>query len=303
MKAVTYSERKKFKRCRRAWWLAYYRRLGLKQEENVSAASLGTRVHAGLQIIYTPGDERDPLVMLEEWLEADLDADPGNVKLKKQGELARTMVEGYLQWLEETGSDEDLRIISAEEAISTPLVLPSGETVLLLMKLDVRMERQSDGAVIFMDHKTVQSFSELEALAALNEQMKTYHVGEALHDPSRRTDGAIFNMLRKVGRGPTAKPPFYGRLDVHHNVHVRRAYYTQMVGEIEEIRRTEERLDAGENPIVVVPPNSTRDCTWDCPFLPVCPMFDDASMNPERVIHSYYSEVDPLARYNAEETA
>lgn len=302
----TYSERKVFKACRRRWYLGTYRRFARAREE-IGAATLGTRVHEVLGVHYDPKDVRKPLEVFEARAAADLGAcDPADEKaLTGEIEYARAMVEGYFEWLAESGADEDLNVLSAEEAIEATLGEIRGRIVTLLSKQDVRVQRRSDDAVLFMDHKTVQSFEERVNLLHLDEQMKSYHLCEYLlalagvdaYASGARTDGALYNMLRKVKRSLRAKPPFYAREEQHHNMNVLRSYWYQVWGEMEEILRVEDALDAGADHRVVAPPNPTRDCSWSCPFLPVCPMFDDSSMQAERVLESAYVEIDPLARY------
>ena len=312
-KRVTSTELRTWKRCRRKWWLSTFRALRLKREEPVGPAALGNRVHASLAVLYDPTDERDPLAVLEEGIAVDLEANPDRrEKIEKEADLARAMVEGYVEWLADTGADEDLEIVAAETALEVPLDVhaPLGN-VTLLGKLDLRVRRISDGARLFLDHKTVQSFDERVRLLHLDEQMKFYHLLEYLsllnnyNDPNAvdgRTDGALYNMIRKVKRTARAKPPFYAREEVRHNVHVLRSFWTQVVGEIVRIMEAEAALRAGADHRTIVPPTPTRDCAWDCPFLPVCPMLDDESAGAEHVIHSYYEAGDPLARYTEGES-
>lgn len=301
----TFSELRTMKRCRRKWWLTYFRTLALKRDEPVSAASLGTLVHGALEIIYTPGDERDPIEYVKAKTAADLAEFPEKAdKITKQGDLALAMIEGYVEWLAEGGADEDLIILGAEEHVQHETALEDGTPITLLSKMDLRVRRISDQARLFLDHKTVQSFEERVRLLHMDEQMKFYALMDFLtREPDERTDGALYNMLRKVKRTARAKPPFFERAEQKFNVQVLRSFYSQVLGEILEIIHVEAALNMGADPVTIVPPNATKDCAWDCPFLPVCPMFDDSSMVAERVIHSYYIETDPLARYAEKEIA
>lgn len=317
----TFSERKTWKQCKRKWYFQHYRKLARIREDVATAATLGTRVHEPLGIYYDPNDKRDPIHVFAARAEADLanpDLATAPDKLKKLGdeiELARIMVEGYFEWLAETGADEDLEVLGAEVELEVKLAEIRGRVVTLLSKQDARFRRLSDGAVLFMDHKTVQSFEKRVNLLHLDEQMKSYMLAEHLvhsgEDRGRhpqavegftRVEGAIYNMLRKVKRSVRAKPPFYARECQSHNVNVLRSYWRQVVGEVEAILAAHDALDAGADPVTVVPPSPHRDCSWSCPFLPVCPMVDDSSTVAERVIHSSYFETDPLARYAAKET-
>ena len=82
----------------------------------------------------------------------------------------------------------------------------------LMGKLDVRILRHSDERVLFMDHKTVREFTTPVLQLPANMQMKTYHLMEfysRVNDDAPEVGGAIYNMLRKVKRTASAKPPFY----------------------------------------------------------------------------------------------
>jgi hypothetical protein len=299
---ISYSERKTYKTCQRKWWLSYVRRLALIRE-TPSAASLGTRVHNALEIHYNPDDTRDPLAVFEQQAAADLASPDLHEKTPAEIELARVMVTGYFEWLEETGADEDLELLAAETQVEMPLEGVrdlDGNPVVAIGKIDARVRRRSDGAVMFVDHKTVLSFEERTRLLHLDEQMKGYHVLER-HNAAegQRVDGAIYNMIRKVKRGPRAKPPFYDRAEVRHNDRVLDAYRRQLVAETREIIHTRAalRLDNRKH-YEIVPPNPGRDCAWSCEFLPVCPMFDDSSMAADRVLEQHYTRKNPLERYD-----
>ena len=116
---------------------------------------------------------------------------------------------------------------------------------------------------------------------------------------AKRTDGALFNMLRKVKRTATAKPPFFDRLHVQHNRAVLESTWKRVFGTITEMMLTRDALDAGEDHQVLCPPRPNMDCTWKCDFQPICAMFDDGS-NVEGLMAEYYSHIDPHERYNDE---
>jgi hypothetical protein len=312
----TNSELKTFKRCRRKWWLAYVQRLALLREDKVSAARLGTIVHLGLEAVYDESG-RDPGAVIAERVREDVealrqeaeangwDAESKVAKVEKQGELARIMIEGYVEWLAEEGVNAGLTVIGAEETVEVPLDPTDTDGPWLLGKQDVRLHREEDDARLFLDGKTAASIEERERLAYLDEQFKHYHLIEYLkhlHEQSdaQRTDGALIDVLRKVKRTARSKPPFYGRIEVRHNVHALRSYWDRVVGTVEDIRRVEGALEQGESHHVVAYPNPTRDCTWDCPFLAICPMYDDGS-DVESVIKFSYERRDPLTRYGADE--
>lgn len=301
---ISNSEIGAFKWCRRNWWLTYYRRLGPIRDDPTSAAGLGTLVHIGLQTYYEAGAETamavvskraaDDVVMFE-------DTPDRLAAVQKTHELARVMLEGYFEWAEETGADEDLRVVGVEEKVEVPLAGLPG--VSLLAKMDTRVERVSTGERVFVDHKTVQSIGDTERLAYLQPQFRHYHLIEHLkwiadgRPPGSRTGGVIINMLRKVKRTATAKPPFYGRMEIRHNDEILRRHWEHIITEILEVLDTERALDEGGEHHKLVPPTAGRDCLWRCPFVSLCPMFDDGG-DAESMIQLSFAERDPLARYH-----
>lgn len=300
MRRVSNSELGTFRRCRRRWWLGYHRGLSPRRDDESSQASIGTLVHKSLRAYY--GDGVNPLETLERELVAAVERAPEQAEdVAKVGALCRAMLEGYLQWLEETGEDEDLEIIDAEREVRVPLT----SDVELLGKLDLRVRRKHDGARLFLDHKTVGNLTDLPKTARLDTQMLTYHLLEFLAfaeahgrnpEENERSVGGVYNMLRKVKRTAAAKPPFYGRHEVRHNLHELRSHWQHVVAVASDIAQAEAALTAGTSPHVVAPPDPRGDCAWSCPFFAVCPMFDDGS-DVESVLPALYDERDPYARY------
>lgn len=433
VKRITNGELKTFKQCRRKWYLGWYRRLRPGSEKILGAAALGTRVHLCLQTWYsaTPGD---PFKTLAETVarDAELIGDDWErqAELGKEVELARIMLEGYFDWLEETGADQGLTIVGVEERVQVPFVKePYGvwESVDLLGKLDLRLRREWDNTRLFLDHKTVGSIPDASSRLHMDEQMLHYSLIETLkwrHDreqrrlgatplespvgfpgvqpstavdmhPLRETDsasggegtgqvsgsshervegqqpeasesdasrmslelpqqgeaaaevgsaqsgaqqggqepqartsvdrsaeeayeqeddpslegpegigvrtvGALYNMLRKVKRTAKANPPFYGRVEVRHNVHELRSYYARVWATVADIAKLEHDLGQGYDHRAVAYPNPTRDCSWRCEFFNVCTMFDDGS-DAEGMLKAFYHEADPLDRYQEDE--
>jgi hypothetical protein len=311
-KQVTNGELQTFKQCRRKWWLGWYRRLRPLQPEVVGPAPLGTRIHKALEAYYSP-TSTNPYEVLAAGIQEDAarlaDDVDAVAELRKEGELAQIMLEGYFQWLGETGSDQGLSIVAAESKIVVPFpAFPDG-SVELMGKLDLRIQREQDGARLFLDHKTVGSFNEATKTLAMNEQMLHYHLLEYLDylqamGPEEAgmaplTDGGLYNMLRKVKRTARATPPFYERVEVRHNRKELQSYYMRVFGEVTEILRTEARLAAGEHPGMVAYPTPTRDCSWKCEFYGVCPIFDDNPEAAEQFVADWFEPRDPLDRYDA----
>lgn len=295
---LSQSEIATFMSCRRQWWLAYGRGLRMKQPDVAGAASLGTRVHRALRAYYDPNTQQDPLDNVSIGIAADAERIPARAEeIIKEGEYALAIVEGYLDWLAETGADADLTVVGAEEVVEVPL--PSVPGVTLISQMDLRVYRERDNARLFMDHKIVGDLKTLPKTAHMALQFKHYCLIERLQladDPTVWCNGGVYNMLRKSKRTARATPPFYARHDVHHNTEVLRTHYMQVTEVAREILRLRERLAAGEEPRYICNPNPTRDCSWKCDFLPICPMFDDGG-DPEGVVRIAYDVGDPLGRY------
>lgn len=309
MRYYSNSEFQTFKDCKRKWWLGWYRVLRPRRPTQVSAASLGTMVHQALAPLYVPeGEEpRDPREVLEELIreakaaviEAHAD-DPQSAdgvlhELDSQHEYVRAMIEGYVDWLAETGADSDYEVIGSEMAVQHE-VTPGRS---LVARLDTRVRRISDGIRLFIDHKTCQSFDDLQRTLKQTEQMPLYLILEratVAAETGERVDGALFNGLRKVKRTKTAKPPFYDRFDKTYNAHELESAWIKIQGTMRDIDLTTQRLESGEDHRFAVPPHPTRDCHWKCEFYAVCPMFDDGS-RAEDMIETIYEVGDPMSRY------
>lgn len=308
MRYYSNSEFQTFKECKRKWWLGWYRGLRPKRESAVGAAPLGTLVHLALAPFYVPEDQEpvDPRETLEMLIrharaavmEAYAD-DPEGVggalkELDSQHEYARAMIDGYMDWLAETGADSEFEIIGSEQLVQHEL--SPGKTI--IGRLDARVRRLSDGIRFFIDHKTCQSFADLQRSLKQTEQMPTYLILERVNGAleGEWVEGAIFNGLRKVKRTGSAKPPFYDRFDKTYNSFELSSMWIRLQSTIRDIELAEERLASGELHLYAVPPTPSRDCHWKCEFYPVCPMFDDGS-RAEDMLESVYEVGDQLSRY------
>jgi hypothetical protein len=300
---VTNSELRTFKRCPRKWYFAYYRGMKSKIEEVVGPRAIGTNVHLALAAYYSM--KADPLETLRRALKEDEKRlspdDPEKAKqFMNESELARLMVEGYLEWLEETGQDQGLEIIAPEDIVEVEF--PAMDDIVLVGKIDLRVERVIDNARLFLDHKTVGSLNAPIKTLHMDEQMLHYHLLEFLElmkagaDQTQHSMGGLYNMLRKVKRTATAKPPFYDRVEVHHNIHELRSYFLRIFGEITRIMEVRAQLDEGMKHQQVAYPNPTGDCSWDCDYFAVCPLFDDGSA-AEEMLQAHYEKGRPHAHY------
>lgn len=318
MRFVTHSETSVARRCWRKWYLFYYRRLSGRGSRINENEVIGNLVHDALAEFYDEG--QDPLAaivhkagLLVQELEGMLTDDTGDetraiieqniTTVENARDFAKIIVEGYLQWLEEEGEDQHLEFISAEQEVSVKMPVESWKKdVALLAKLDTRFLDHRSGARVFMDHKTVQNFPDKEKWAHLDTQFYFYSLVDyliALVEDSENpvwTDGGILNMLRKVKRTASANPPFYKRKEVRHSIIELQNYFVRLTGEITEILDKTELLDNGVDHHLVCPPNPTRDCSWDCPFMTLCAFMDDGS-DVEGYIEASFDVINPLRRY------
>lgn len=308
IRTLTNSELQAFKGCRRDWYLGYHLRLTPVVERQVGPLKLGSRVHEALAVHYSGGDavaahlqacQRDEKLLAPDITEEELK------KFVSECALGGLMIEGYLEWLAETGADHGLTVHAIESKIEAPLASINGQQVNLLGKLDSRVTRELDGARLFLDHKTCASFADVLGTILINEQFPTYQLLERLDKQQRGGDeplsqGSIVNMLRKVKRSATAKPPFYYREEVHHSDLELDHFQRRLIAEAVDMLRAEADLAAGLDHRVVCYPRPSRDCTWRCKFLKVCGMMEDGS-DAQRFLDERYTTYDPLARYANED--
>lgn len=306
--SFTNSELETLRRCKRKWYLGYVRALEPARDRIIPPRLRGNIVHQSLQLYYELGE--NPLVFIQSEMtrvlaeyEASVEFPDTEVQrdIEKTFDLALAMIEGYLVWVSEEGVDADLEFQGAEVELSYPLGerhkdLPN---ISILGKIDERFQRQSDGFVAFMDHKTVGDLVSLPKWAQINTQLLHYHVLVKLTETEdREIDGGIFNMLRTVKRSARSNPPFYDRWTVRHNRIQLNNYYQHMLAEIREALELRLTLDRGTSHHQACPPTPTGDCAWSCSFFSVCPMMDDGS-DWEGFLQDAYKSHHPLDRYKS----
>jgi len=266
--------------------------------------SIGSVYHSALEIYY-----REGRTDIADMVRANTDELVGQYPeyekdIRKDGNLAAVMIEGYFEWLEMEGADIGYKVVGAEEPVEVPL---PGYAFSLRGKIDARLERETDEAWLQLEHKTVQNLTDIPKYAQSAPQFLTYDLLaflKAKEEGGRPTDGVIVNMARRVLRTAKANPPFYGRHEVRHNLDELRAHYRHVVAIGEDIEQTRKRLDSGEAHHDVCPPASGRNHLYMCKCAPITTMFDDGS-DIEGFLADFYEEHDPMERYgeDREETA
>lgn len=306
--SISNSEIQTFKRCRRRWYLGNYRGLQPKEKSQIGPLPLGTRIHNALEKYYVDGS--DPVEEYSRLMEIDrqlfLESDESRfesngTKFEKEAELGRIMVEGYIEMLDETNADADIEVVGAEKKLSYRM-MSVDERVELIGKVDLKIRRAFDGSRGTLDHKSAINFNDYYLYSHMSEQLLHYTFLEMM-DPEgdSKVDGGIYNLLKKVKRSGTAKPPFYDRIDVRFNKHTLESFWIRLSGTIRDMMATRDALDAGSDHRYVAYPTPKMDWTCGkCPFLQVCPMLDDGS-DAEGMIEDLFEQVDPNARYAEDE--
>lgn len=314
------SEMSSWGRCQRQWWLAWYRNLLPLKTSATDARATGDRVHRALALYYVPDasmrmDPRDALerIIVEDWTTLVTAMTAANcteewianqaTEFMKANALERAMIEGYVAWLQESGADAEYEVLGSEQARWVEFSVPGNAAgdeinVRLIIRQDAQIRRKTDGARLFVDHKTTASIKTLQQGLVGDPQMLTYHVVEWLSssDNAERCVGALYNMLAKSKRTERAKGPFYERTEVRHNPHELENHLREIMTKARRIVTAKAALDAGVDHHDVVPRTWAGHCTY-CDFRPICPMFDDGS-RVEDAIAAHYVVGEPRIRYN-----
>lgn len=290
------SELAKFLRCRRQWALTYYYKWGVdpKRVSPVSAALLGTRIHAAMEAHYGYGI--DPLRALDIIYENETQQRPECApELEGEYSWAVTMVSGYLDWAAENGLDEEHEVVATEEALEATVFLPNGEIAVVTGKLDQIVRRTLDGALLLRDFKTVGTLGKAD-LIVLDPQMRIYSALLALSSSGRRTDGALYTMMLRSKRTARARGPFYEQIYIRYNTDEQQNMLTRVIGILADMDQVIRQLDAGVDHRLVAYPNPMTDrCAWDCPYTQVCPLFDDGSRVEAAMEANYVKNADPYS--------
>jgi len=275
----------------------------LIEESVVGVAQTGGRIHRALEPWYVPeGTKRvDPRTTLERIIEADREALGENPEVEqhkkfiKSINLERAMINGYMNWLEDTGADQHIKVVGSEEYVEAPM--PGFENVVIIGKLDVRVRDLRSGRKKFIDHKTVGDLKSPLIKIRGNEQMLHYEFIEFLiNQGDDYCDGAVYNMFKRVKGTVTAKPPFFARHEITHNIYELESFRKRLHHVISDILELTDALDAGVDPVTAAYPHPTRDCSWKCPFVQQCDLFDDGS-RVEAALKEHFTEGNPLRYY------
>lgn len=301
MRQISNSEIKTFKMCRRKWALAWHYGYAIPEHE-IPAASviqLGNRVHAAFEAHYGYGIQAEGALDV---LYRDAIMHHGEVEpaLTREWRQAKIMVSGYLEWAAVDGTDETYEVVATEQDLTHEIELDGGDAFILRGKLDQIIRRREDGALLFRDWKTVGTLSKANLLA-LDEQMRTYALLHAL--VSRETGdtvaGGLYTMLLRSMRTSRATGPFYAVEEVRYTKDDMNSMWYRIRAVAAELLSVARQLDSGADFRGIAYPNPGDHCAYMCPFLSICPLFDDGSRVWD-AMDANFEKRPPYAYYGTE---
>lgn len=300
------SEIQAFKQCRRKWYREWYQGWRVRRENPTGPRAIGHRLHRALERWYVPPyhERVDPRDALEALIAEDreafniqyagADVPELSQKFIADADLERIMISGYMDWLADTGADNEYTVVQSEMYVEAEL--PEIPNVMIIARLDARVVRAFDRARLILEHKSCASFSQLTKTLPLDEQTQHQLLVESLQPDLPRTVGTLFNMMRRVKRTASATPPFYERTEIHRSVLEMNNFRRRLVGVLRDIEHVRKLLDEGADFQSVAYPKPSRDCAWSCDLFTICSMHDDGS-RVDAALDNLYQIGDPLHYY------
>lgn len=273
---ITHSDLKNFLSCRRKWYYDYV--LDYRPPEKLTGPlALGTRVHAALEAYYG-GETTDPIAWIDqkgkddlEALEYNSDAKPWDFdNMYEDMIIGRNCMTLYMDWLEETGADDNLRTVSVEEKVEVPLL---GGRAILRGKVDILQEDVSSGLLCVNDFKTYGREDGLRETLERSFQHWCYIIGMQHCYPEQNVECARYTLIRKTKKIPAVAPktPFIQRFTVP----ATRRALSNKKAQIERIASEMIYLRDQEDPAVFYP-SPGDPCRW-CPYKAPCEIQDESA--------------------------
>jgi hypothetical protein len=297
---VTHSDLAAFLRCRRSWALGYLYDYNLP-EVGWGALSLGSRVHAALEVTYKTG--KDPVLVHQALAElavaqAEEDGAPpwGMDQLYQDVTVGRACLEGWKIWQEESGADHGLDVVSVEQKLEAPIL--DGK-VLLRGKVDLLRRRVSDGALIIDDWKTTgQWHAGLREKLERSYQHYVYLVLVSMLNPEMPIQESWYTVIKKSQRNmgfaavERFRVPGTTRA-AGHKLRQIEMIAQDMIDEVERIKVDPERMY----------PSPDESCRW-CDYRKPCETWDDMGQPVafEMLESSMYVKGRRHARYEEGDT-
>lgn len=180
---IRQSEFTAWRRCRRKWYFAYERDLrkqapGTRRMPQSSYRDAGSAAHAGCAVIHEGGTLSEALTAVRAYVKGTRSFRPEGTLLPALDsvsdpewygvlELALAMVEGYVEWLADTGQDAGYETLAVEEPFEFEMI----DGTLVYGTWDLVGRDALLGGVVIDDLKSVASFTELHAI---DFQLRTY---------------------------------------------------------------------------------------------------------------------------------
>lgn len=307
--SFSHTEMVTFKDCRRKWYLQYYLKLRRRREPRAVARDTGIVVHAALHQFYIAGglDGAHSKALMYQYIDNARDEDMLKVDESDRKavieihDTAKIVVDGYVEWLHETGADIGYRFDHSEVELRAPGPVEGTE---IMGVIDLGGTHEMSGDLFVMDTKVTNSIDTMLKTIHMGEQGPMYAVLAKINEPERQGFRVVWNMLKRNKQTPRAKPPFYQRYELAINSDQLRQFYVQLQGQIEEILRVEQRLDNGESHVKVAYPTPTGDCTWKCPFMLLCGTMNDMTRNDvDYLVNAHYTTPEQRSEIKAQEVA
>lgn len=273
---ITHSDISRFLTCRRQWYYDYV--LDFRPSEKATGPlALGTRVHSALEAYYK-GETDDPVAWIDQKGKEDLAAldYDDNVKPWDFDQMYEDMIVGrnciklYMDWLSETGADDNYKTVAVEEKVEVPIL--DGRAV-LRGKVDLLKEDITSGLLCADDFKTTSDWG-----GGLREQLERsyqhwcYLIGLQHNYPDRNVECAQYTVLRKVKKIPAVAPksPLISRFTVpstRRSIGIKKAQIERIAFEMLALRDKEDSA--------VFYPSPSRACSW-CDYRSPCDLADEA---------------------------
>ena len=211
------SEETSFKTCRLAHHFQYV--LGYQPVKTNHRLAQGIGFHEVMEVLYLGGSPEDMRERFEEWKAnrwAEYEANGESEDILAKGsfgaevELVWAMVENYLDWLDETGADDEWETVSAEE--KAYIEVPGAATVMPI-KLDLLQRHKETRRLRIVDFKTRDKFYTDTTAYQLAEQNGNYMLGIFALYGEWPTE-MVYREVRKQAKTARSKPPYVREISV-----------------------------------------------------------------------------------------
>ena len=213
------SEEVAFKNCRLAHAFQYIHGYQPKVTNDKLAKGIG--FHEVMEVLYKGGTTEDMRARFDEW-QADRLAEFGvkdtddiedltlKVQLDHEGTLVWAMVEQYLEWLEETGADDEWETVAVETKAYVEL---EGAATVLPVKFDLIQRHKVTKRLRIVDFKTRDKFYTDTTSYQMSEQNGNYTLAVFAIYGEWPTE-MVYREVRKIKASKRSKPPYVREVEV-----------------------------------------------------------------------------------------